>query len=152
MIDTHFRKRVFDHCLLLLNQKVDELQFQMKELVASAANDSKSTAGDKHETARAMMQQEQEHLGKQLKEVETQRNHLTMVFKEDSSEFVGEGSLVKTPDNLFFIAIPMGKVVIEETPVFVMSAHSPLCKVLLGKKKGESVIFNQKNLTILDLL
>jgi hypothetical protein len=48
------------------------LENHLKDLSSGAQNDSKSSAGDKHETARAMMQIEQEKVGKQLKENQLQ--------------------------------------------------------------------------------
>ena len=58
------------HCIALVDASIADIKKQMSELVTEAQNDSKSTAGDKHETARAMMQLAQEQLGKQLQEAE----------------------------------------------------------------------------------
>lgn len=140
------------HCIALIDAAIADIKKQMNELVSEAQNDSKSTAGDKHETARAMMQLAQEQLGKQLLDAEFKRNTLTRLDAHITHKLVAEGSIVETSDNTLFIAAPMGKIQFEEQDVFVISAQSPLGKLLKGKSVGESVSFNQRNITILDVV
>jgi hypothetical protein len=51
------KAEVHHACCKILAERIQSLRQQLHELVEGAKNDSKSTAGDKHETARAMMQQ-----------------------------------------------------------------------------------------------
>ena len=139
------------HCIALVDASIADIKKQMSELVTEAQNDSKSTAGDKHETARAMMQLAQEQLGKQLLEAEFKRNTLTRLDNHITHKFVAEGSIVTTSDNTLFIAAPMGKIQFEGKEVFVISAQSPLGKLLMGKAAGESVSFNQRTIAILEV-
>jgi transcription elongation GreA/GreB family factor len=139
------------HCIAFIDASIADIKKQMSELVTEAQNDSKSTAGDKHETARAMMQLAQEQLGKQLQEAEIKRNSLTRIDASTRHKSVADGSLVTTTDNLLFIATPLGKIQFNEKDVFVISAQSPLGKLLLGKSAGETVSFNQRNISILDV-
>jgi transcription elongation GreA/GreB family factor len=139
------------HCIELVDASIADIRKQMSELVTEAQNDSKSTAGDKHETARAMMQLAQEQLGKQLQEAEYKRNTLSRLDVRSTQRLIAEGSLVTTSDNTLFIATPLGKIQFNEKDVFVISAQSPLGKLLLGKSAGETVSFNQRSITILDV-
>ncbi len=123
----------------------------MQELVTHAANDSKSSAGDKHETGRAMMQQAQEQLGKQLQEAEMKRASLARIQTLSSTDVIGEGSLVKTNENTLLLAAPLGKIHFEEKDVFVISMQSPLAQALKGKKSGDTIIFQQKQINILSV-
>jgi hypothetical protein len=123
----------------------------MQELVTHAANDSKSSAGDKHETGRAMMQQAQEQLGKQLQEAEMKRASLARIQTLPTTEAIGEGSLVMTNENTLLLAAPLGKIQFEEKEVFVISMQSPLAQALKGKKSGESISFQQKQINILNV-
>ena len=59
------KQKIHTHCLHLLDNKIAELQKILRSLGESAANDTKSSAGDKHETARAMIHIEQETITKQ---------------------------------------------------------------------------------------
>jgi hypothetical protein len=123
----------------------------MQELITHAANDSKSSAGDKHETGRAMMQQAQEQLGKQLQEAEMKRASLARIQTLPTTEAIGEGSLVLTKENTLLLAAPLGKIQFEEKEVFVISMQSPLAQALKGKKSGESISFQQKQINILNV-
>jgi hypothetical protein len=139
------------HCLHLLDATIAEVKHQMQELVTHAANDSKSSAGDKHETGRAMMQQAQEQLGKQLQEAEMKRASLARIQTLTTTETIGEGSLVITNENVLLLAAPLGKIHFEEKDVFVISMQSPLAQALKGKKNGDTIIFQQKHINILSV-
>jgi hypothetical protein len=123
----------------------------MQELVTHAANDSKSSAGDKHETGRAMMQQAQEQLGKQLQEAEMKRASLARIQTQTTTETIGEGSLIITNENTLLLAAPLGKIQFEEKDIFVISMQSPLAQALKGKKSGDTIIFQQKQINILSV-
>jgi len=123
----------------------------MHELIRDAENDSKSTAGDKHETGRAMMQIAREQLGKQLLEAEMKRSALSRIEGQLIHERIKEGSIVTTNENIIFIAAPIGKIKFDGKDIFVISAQSPLGKTLLRKGAGENVSFNQRNITILQV-
>jgi transcription elongation GreA/GreB family factor len=123
----------------------------MQELVTHAANDSKSSAGDKHETGRAMMQQSQEQLGKQLQEAEMKRASIARIQTLPASETIGEGSLVTTKENTLLLAAPLGKIYFEEKDVFVISMQSPLAQAMKGKKSGDTILFQQKQINILSV-
>jgi len=142
---------LIDHCLHLLDTSIAEVKQQMQELITHAANDSKSSAGDKHETGRAMMQQAQEQLGKQLQETEMKRASLARIQTLPTTEAIGEGSLVMTNENTLLLAAPLGKIQFEEKEVFVISMQSPLAQALKGKKSGESISFQQKQINILNV-
>ena len=146
------KSNLLSHCIILLDADIDQLKKQFRELVIDAQNDSKSTAGDKHETARAMMQLAQEQLGKQLHEAELKRNSLAHIKAEITHTVVAEGSLVTTSENILYIAAPLGKITFENQDVFVISVHSPLGKLLLGKTTGQSVSFNQRTIQILSIV
>jgi hypothetical protein len=139
------------HCLHLLDTAIVEVKHQMQELVTHAANDSKSSAGDKHETGRAMMQQAQEQLGKQLQEAEIKRASLARIQTLSPTEVIGEGSLVITNENVLLLAAPLGKIHFEGKDFFVISMQSPLAQALKGKKNGDTIIFQQKQINILSV-
>jgi hypothetical protein len=116
----------------------------MRQLVTEAENDSKSTAGDKHETGRAMMQLSLEQLGKQLNEAEIKRSVLIRIDGKSVHSVITEGSLIQTNESIYFISVPLGKMRFEGNDIFVISSQSPLGKVLLGKKAGTSFSFNNR--------
>lgn len=136
-------------CISMVDRTISDIRSQMLELITDSENDSKSSAGDKHETGRAMMQLAREQLGKQLQEAELKRGTLTRIDMRSVHQRIGEGSLVTTSENTLFLAAPLGKINYLGRDVFVLSAQSPLGQQLLGKRVGEIVSFNQRTITIL---
>ena len=147
-IETLTKPLLLAHCIQLVDAAIADIKNQMHELVVEAQNDSKSTAGDKHETGRAMMQLAQEQLGKQLQEAEFKRNQLTRIDATSIHTKIIEGSLISTNENTLFLAAPLGKIQFNGEEVFVISTLSPLGKLLMGKKARESISFNQRQIHI----
>jgi len=134
-----FKQQVYSACIGQLETKITSLQAALRELEEGAAADSKSSAGDKHETARAMMQLEQEKLSAQLKDTLQQLADLQKISVTPSQLRIGKGSLVKTDKGWLFLALALGKLHVEGTGVFVLSLQSPLGQKLVGLGKGDEV-------------
>ena len=114
----------------------------------SSNNETKSSAGDKHETARAMMQLEQEKLGKQLKEIEEQKTELVKLDISKTPSLIARGTLIQSDKGFLFLSIGLGKIVVHGEPVFAISPQSPLGLKLLGKKEKDIVEMNEVKYTI----
>ena len=118
--------------------------WKKKQYFSTALNsESKSSAGDKHETGRAMIQLEREKLGVQLLETESNYRKILTLKNNQSSIIVGIGSLVTMNKANYYIAIPLGLCVLGDKSYYCISPESPVGKLLLGKKLGE--IINFKN-------
>jgi hypothetical protein len=136
------KQKVHAACLGLLNRKIDDLNAALNDLAHGSENDSKSSAGDKHETARAMMQIEHEKLGNQREEFLRQKSELTALDINKKSGHVVMGSLVKTNNGYLFLAVPIGRINIKSEPVIALSPASPLGQKLVGLKKSETAEMN----------
>lgn len=119
----------------------------MQDLRASAANETKSTAGDKHETALAMLQTEQRNVSMQLSEVLQQ---LSVVKSLDLSfqKNINTGSLVRCGDDYFFISTGAGKITVEGKNIYALSSLSPLGKKLYGLAVNDIAELNNKKYQI----
>lgn len=143
---------VYEACVHLLHERINELKKSLDDLVEGAKADSKSTAGDKHETARAMMQLEQEKLSDQLNILLQQERTLQWIDPEIKSERVVNGSLVKTNRGIIFIGVALGKIFAEGHEIICVSSQSPLGLKLIAAVKGESRELNGVIYRIEDLL
>ena len=134
-----FKEQVYQHCLKLLEQKTEEYYSALRELASGIENDAKSSAGDKHETARAMMQQEQEKIMMQLSEIKVQSESLLHINIHAPSIKIHTGSLVKTDKGFLFLAVAIGKLVIDGTTVIILCGASPslLRQIKLAAKQKE---------------
>lgn len=141
-MNAEFRKNLKNYCLHLLYEKKAALKAEFDSQSESSAGDTKSSAGDKHETARAMMHLEQEKTGKQLTELELQITALEKLDINSATGKICKGCLVQTDKGLFFIAAPFGKIVFNNREIYVLSELSPLGKILLNSKTGGCVSLN----------
>lgn len=118
----------------------------------SRDNDTKSSAGDKFETGRAMMQQEMDKLEQQRHHLMQHYHQLLQMEVTNPHQFVGLASLVQTDKGFYFLAIPYGKILLEELDIFVISTAAPFAQAILGKKAGDSFSFQQQQGRILQLI
>lgn len=137
-----FKQKVYKQLLVSLNEKIDAFQFALDELSISVLNETKSTAGDKHETALAMLQTEQSQIAEHLYEVIDHRTFFLQVNPEEVSETVRVGSLVRTSKGCFFISVALPKIVVDQIAVIAISPKSPLGEKLLGCKVGDKIEIN----------
>lgn len=137
-----FKAAIVQACSSQLEDKLRDLNDAMKALSEAATHDSKSTAGDKHETSRAMVQLEQERTGKQLKDAEEQLREFQRIDFQKSLPAVSVGSLLYSDKGCFLIALALGKLIVEDQTVFAISIQSPLGKALSGARQGDQVTFN----------
>jgi transposase-like protein len=137
-----FKEKIYAACLQLLNTKIQALQNTLHELAEGAISDGKSSAGDKHETARAMMQLEQEKISKQLDEVLAQKAILEKIDCTVKSTQIIKGSLIKTNRGYLFLSIALGKLNIYGTDIIILSPQSPLGIKLLGLQVKSKVEIN----------
>ncbi len=137
-----FKECIYKHCIELVNNKIDLLRQTLADLKESAANETKSTAGDKHETALAMLQIEQKNTGQQLENLLLQKLLLNKIIPSPSGKQIANGALVKTNKGYFFLSTALGKIIVEATAVIVLSPQSPLGSVLMGLKVNETATVN----------
>jgi len=118
------------------------LQQILADLKESGSNETKSTAGDKHETALAMLQIEQANTRAQLQELLLQKAALEKIDPALSATIIANGSLIKTNKGYLFMSIALGKAMIENITVIALSPQSPLGQKLMGLKPGEVAAIN----------
>jgi uncharacterized protein Veg len=143
-----FKQKVYQESLRVLQEKVTGLHKVIKSIDESKNDESKSTAGDKHEVGRAMMQIELDKVSVQLQEANKQ---LALLQGIDcgSKRNIGEvGALIKTYNSIFFISVSIGRLSFNSEVVFVISAVSPIGQQLLGKREGDKLLFNGSNIDI----
>lgn len=142
------KQKIYSHYQQILNEKIISLQQVLSDLAASGANETKSTAGDKHETALAMLQIEQANVRGQLKEVLDQKAVFNRIDPSISSTLIVNGSLIKTNRGWLFLSVAAGKAIIDGNTVIALSPQSPLGQKLMGLRVGERTEVNNTHYTI----
>ena len=142
------KQKVYNHYLQVVNDKISQLQQVLADLKESSSNETKSTAGDKHETALAMLQIEQANVGAQLQDVLEKKTALEKIDPALSPATTVNGSLVKTSKGYLFISTALGKAIIEGDAVIALSPQSPLGQKLMGLSAGDVAEINNTKYVI----
>lgn len=132
----------------MVDEKVAAAEADVLSAQTSRDSATKSSAGDKHETGRAMMQIEMENHVTQLAKAKTLRAELRQLTFDKHFDMVEAGSLVVTDQGIYLLSIGLGKLEMRNEVVFVLSVASPLGRALFGKKVSDVVVFHDKNMTI----
>jgi transcription elongation GreA/GreB family factor len=142
------KKFIHALCLEIIELKLNDLKTEILELNQSVQNETKSSAGDKHETSRAMIQQEIDFANQRLKELQFAKIDLDKINPLLANKSVNTGSLIETNIGLIYFTIALGKIKLKNLEVNVLSIQSPIGKLLKGKKLGEKINLNGKEIII----
>lgn len=151
MKNSSLKIKVHQHCVLLAQQKIKELNSILNDAQEAANNETKSSAGDKHETGRAMAQLETEKLTTQLTEALKIEQTLQQINPNIVNQQISLGALVITNNGNFYLAAGLGKIEIDNTLYFVISTAAPVGQKLIGLTKNNSFTFNDKKYNIIDV-
>ena len=135
-----------------LKTQINFIQTQLGELKEANTNETKSTAGDKHETGRAMLQLDREKLGQQLAGIQKLKQELLKVNIETVSKKVFLGSVVYTSQHNYFIAISAGELSYKSEKFYAISFLTPIAKVLLTKEVGDHIEFGNSTFAITKIM
>lgn len=147
------KNKILEVAITRTNDRITMIESALETARDSSNDDTKSSAGDKYETSREMIQQDINRYQGQLQEAHKDLLQLTNILSvtDDTHNLIKLGSLVKTNTGLYFIATSIGALKIGDTNVFVISSASPIGQLLLGKKIGDSFVFNKLNQSILEI-
>ena len=147
-----FKLRLFQHCKETLLQRIDTALAAMNDAQQAANAEEKSSAGDKYETARGMAQLNKEMYAGQLQAHRAQLARLNLIDPAPFYDSIRPAALVRTDTMTCFIATGLGKIVFEDFHVSVLSADAPLASALLNHRVGESLSFNARVISILEIV
>ncbi|MFT5435929.1 MAG: transcription elongation GreA/GreB family factor [Ulvibacter sp.] len=148
MISKELKTVLLGKCSQEVEHRYQKIKEVLDDIKVSLLEESKSSAGDKHETGRAMLQIERENAGRQLKEIENLQSLIRKIDIHAVSNYARLGNLVYTNHGTYFISISIGEVCIDSSNYFCVSLHSPIGNLLSGKIAGEEFTLNQKVYTV----
>lgn len=148
--DLQVKQRLFAHCVDFVKERHLKIQNQIKELQEALTSETKSSAGDKHETGRAMLQLEREKMGQQLAEIEYVKENLSKIDVTKAYQRIGLGSVIFTSNANYFIAISAGQFEINSELFNAISPNTPIGLLLIGKNRGDEIVFREQRFVIKD--
>lgn len=145
------KQKLHNACLSQLNHRLETMTSAIRQIQLSANEETKSSAGDKYETGRAMAQLEIEKHNLQLEDVKRMKQDLIRIDPLDQSDVVKTGSLVFTDRGNFYIAINAGEIDIDQKKFITISTAAPLARKLIGLHAKSSFSLNGLEFTILEI-
>lgn len=142
------KQELFRRCTAFILERINTAETALQQAQEASNDDTKSSAGDKFETTREMMQQDIARNKNLLFDGQQNLQVLNSIENAPATEQARNGSLVWTNNGAFYISISAGQITIGENLVFAISAVSPIGKLLIGKGKGEIFSFNGKTYSI----
>ena len=143
-----FKQKIYAYYQQQVQDKIDAFRDMIVALTEDSKNDSKGSAGDKHETALSMMHIEQEKLNHKLKEFLEQKTVLDKIDPAVVSDKIALGSLVQANGIQLFVSLALPKIKIDNINVIALSPQSPLGQMLMGQEVGYSFEIHSTKYTI----
>ena len=136
--------------IALLLVKIEAIRQELDQLQESAESETKSSMGDKYETAREMVQLERNKLGMQLDQLTNQVAVLKSIPLTSTINRVALGAFVQTDRGDFLLSTGVGKVDVS-TSMILLSPGAPLGQAMLGLGKGDQFTFGPNTYLIKDV-
>jgi hypothetical protein len=147
---TAYKKQLQQLCIGMIEERIAANLALMNSAQEAANSESKSSAGDKYETSRAMNHLQKDMYASQLNANRLELAALLNINCGSIATTIGTGCFVKTKGMGFFIAAGLGKTTFENNTVFLLSPSAPVSRLLFTKTTGDSFLFNKELLEIED--
>ena len=146
------KQKLFNLTQETLSERLKVVQTTISDIQTALLSETKSTAGDKHETGRAMLQLEREKAGQQLAEIQKQFEVLNKINPNKEHHVVALGSIVFTEKANYFISTSVGELLYEDIRFYAISMASPLARLLVGKTIDQTYLFRNEKITITKII
>ena len=138
----YIKKVLYKACEESTETRISTIEKILESITEARNNETKSSAGDKYETGRAMMQIEENNNRTQLLQALQVKNQLLKIDPQKAWTKVGLGSLVITKQAAYFISIGLGLVTVENKDYYCISPGSPIGVKMMDKKTDDDFEFN----------
>ena len=152
MLQLKIKEALFEQCEEFVNKRLYNIENVISSNQKALQSETKSSAGDKHETGRAMLQLEMEKAGQQLAGITQMKVVLSKIDILKTSKNACLGSVIITAKVSYFLSISAGQLVVADKSYFAISVSSPMGKLLLGKQEKEVISFNGKTIEIIGIV
>jgi len=146
------KEQLYRKCNEALQERLMHVKKSILDLEQALQSETKSSAGDKHETGRAMIQIEREKAGQQLIGIQNNQELLQKIDCKAKHKNIALGSVVYTSQHNYFISISEGEIKLEDVSFYAISPHSPIAQLLLGKTEGDTISFRNNPFTVLKVI
>jgi transcription elongation GreA/GreB family factor len=150
MENTDIKPILVEACRKKLTESTNNLSAAMDDL-QQQSNDY-GAPKDRYDSFRTQLLRKRDMLAQQLQK---ELNELKVLDKIDSRKTVGTvqfGAIVFTEEQNYFVAAGLGRIEAEGVIYFAISAQVPVYQALAGKKKGDSIEFRGRKISIMEIV
>src|SRR6056297_3411528 len=112
------KEKLYKACEAYVEERIKRIEVSMAGLEDDLANETKSSAGDKYETGREMINLEINKLAEQLQQFKSLKNTLNVAKSRTNNGSAQLGTAVKTNMANYFIAIPANRIIVDGDEYF----------------------------------
>lgn len=137
------KKEIYYKSLEAVNRRIEKYEKEMDMIKESMeANDVKT---DYDEDNKGQLLGDFEKYAEYLNQAQEMKEKLANIDLEHYSETVNFGSVIETDKDLYFVAVPVGELELEDgSKVYSISTEAPIYQVMKDRKAGDSFSFNDK--------
>lgn len=146
----NLKKKIIDTCIQTLENSVQTVRESIDELIQTASD----YEGD-HDLFDPFKEELMKKKDIQLEQLQKYLDDIKLVKKADPkkiSQQVEFGSIVITDKQKMFVAIALGKVIVDSEPFYVISTQVPVYKAMKDLKAGDTFTINNNQFTIKEIL
>jgi hypothetical protein len=145
---SRIKQQLLSACHQVIDERISLIEKNLSEVQESRNNETKSSAGDKYETGRAMLQIEEDNYQKQLHQAMLVKNQLQQTDPARDRKQADRGSMVVTSQGQYFISAGLGQITLEGQTYLCISPASPIGQQLMGQETGFRFVFNGAEIEI----
>ncbi len=144
------KKELFYKCLDAINKRIQNYQNEMDLIKESM--DANDIHTDYDEDNKGKLLADFEKNANFLSDAQKMKETLRTINVEHYTEEIGFGSLVETNKNYYFISVSVGEIIMEGgSMIYAISIQAPIYKEFKGKKAGDSIVFKNESIDILNV-
>ncbi len=142
------KEKLYLLCNDYIANRVAVIKQNIAEAQEAANDDTKSSAGDKFEVGREMMQQEIELNFGRMGEMLKLKQALENINPSHKNTLVSPGALIQTTAGTYYMSIGAGKLALNGITYYAISHEAPIALLMNGKQAGDDFILNGKTVKI----
>lgn len=135
-------------CKAYIDTRIKNAEQLIADAREAISNETKSSAGDKYETTREMMQQDIDMATMRMSDAKQQLQVLERIDALAVTDRIIPGSLVYTDKGNFYVAINAGQLKINNVSYQTISLTAPIGQAMKGLAAGNNFTFNSKQYRI----
>ncbi|HSI69161.1 MAG TPA: hypothetical protein VK941_02945 [Gillisia sp.] len=135
-------------------EKIEDLigKYQDKMDTIKESMEANDVHTDYDEEGKGELLGDFERYATHLDHAQKMKETLSRVDRDHYSESIKFGSMIETANHYYFIAVPLGNIILDDgSSVSVISTEAPIYEQLEGKRKGDSFKLKDDEIEILDV-